>query len=85
MCLNTRFYSCILLNLLALSAIICNCLRSLDNCLVSSSSEGKIYGISRKFIILRISEAVHAQTYTDGHGHLISDVDCLDIFEKLEM
>ena len=84
-CLYAGLNSCVFLYLLALSAIIGYCFRRLYNCLISASSKSQIDGISGKFIILCVCETVHAETDTDGHCHLVSDINGLDILQEFKM
>ena len=79
-----RLYSRIFLYLLALASVIYRIMRRFDYRLVAAPPKRQINSISRKFIILRISKAVQADSYTDRHRHLISNVHGFDIFQQIK-
>ena len=83
--LYSRLYSGVLFHLLALPAKIDGIVRRLDYRLVSTPSKGQINGISRKFIILRIGEAVKTDPNADRHRHLISNINRLHIAEQVKL
>ncbi len=82
--LYTRLHSCILLYLLALSAVIGGAFRRLDHRLIAAAPQCKVDGIPGKLVILRIGKAVQTNTDTDGHRHLVADVHRLDILQQVK-
>ncbi len=80
-CLNPG----VLLDLLGLAAVVDDVVRHFDHRLIAAAAKGKIDGVSRKLIVLRVGEAVHADADAQGDRHLVADGDGLDIRKKLEV
>ncbi len=80
----TGLYAGIFLYLLALTAIVGNTFRCLDNCLVTTTTQRKINGISCELIVLCIAKSVQTNTDTNGHRHLITDINRLNLFQKVK-
>ena len=85
MCFYADFYSCILLHLLALSAIIVYLISILDNCLVSSSSKCKIHCCLSYLIIPCIIISTCTYTDTECKRFFIANLYTFYIFNKTEL
>ena len=84
MCLDACLHPGILFHLLTLSAVIGDTLRSLDNCLIASSSQRKVNCISCKLIVLGIRKPIQSDTDTDGYRHLVTDIHGLNLFQQVK-
>ena len=83
--LDSRLDTRTLFHLPALSAVVGDVLRVLDDGLIAATAKRQINGVSREFIILRIGESVQTDSYTQCDGHFITDLDCFGILEQIEV
>ena len=84
MCLHTCLHTGILAHLLGFPAKICHALFVLDHHLVTAAAKGKVNGDSGVLIILGIAGRIDTDTDTDGHCHVVSDVDGFYVFQNIE-
>ena len=81
---HSRLHPRIFFHLLALAAIVSDIIRCLDHSLVAAPPQRQIDGISRKLIILGISQPIKPHADTQRHSHLIADIDRLYILQYIE-
>ena len=57
----------------------------LYNYLITASSEGQVYGISRIYVVFIILIALYTDSDTECDRHLVADLYSLDLIEHLEL
>ena len=57
----------------------------LYNYLITASSEGQVYGISRIYVVFIILIALYTNSDTECDRHLVADLYSLDLIEHLEL
>ena len=80
----SRLDTGIFLYLLTLAAVVGNALRSLDDRLVTTTSQCQINGGTGELIILCIGQTIQSDTDTDSHSHFVTDVNGLHFFQQIK-
>ena len=80
----SRLDTGIFLYLLTLATVVGNALRSLDDRLVTTTSQCQINGSTGELIILCIGQTIQSDTDTDSHSHFVTDVNGLHFFQQIK-
>ena len=83
--LDSCLDSGVLLHLLRLSAVIGDLLLRLHHRLVSAPCQGQIHGAAGIFHTVHVRAAAGTDADTQSDGHLITDIDRLDVLQKIKL
>ena len=81
---DSRLYAAAFLHGLRPGAEISNVIAVADDNLVTATAEREIDGKTRVIHVRTVGSLPHTDADTHGHGHIVTDIDRLDLLENAE-